>query len=118
MKLTQAELLAESLKTMLDTKGIVGYKIAYNLRKINEELKEYYVAKTEIFRKYGTEKDGIICVEKGSDNYPLFLKEIAPLNDEECEINFKTFTEEELVNSGLNANQMMFLMSNFEGEEK
>lgn len=117
MKLSQAEVLANILSSMLDTKGIVGFKIARNLRMINEELKEYFEKKQELFRKYGEEKEGQLIIDKGSENYPLFIEEIKPYEQQEVTFNFRMITEEELSCSDLTAEQM-YLLSDYmvEGE--
>ena len=41
MKIKQVDEMQFVLKQMLQVKGIVGYKIARNLRMITDELKEY-----------------------------------------------------------------------------
>ena len=110
MKILQAELIKSVFETMLDTKGIVGLKIARNLRMINEELLEYNEKKLEIFRKYGREENGQLIVDKDSEHYQDFINELKPYQDMEVSFDFKTFTDEELAESGLNANQMMFLL--------
>ena len=114
MKLKQAEIIKSVLETMLDTKGIVGYKIARNLRMINEELIEYEEVKRELFKKYGREENNQLIIDKDSENYPLFIAELKPFEEQEVDFDFKKITEEELENSELNANQMMFLMEYFE----
>ena len=114
MKIKQAEIIKTVLETMLDTKGIVGYKIARNLRMINEELIEYENVKRELFRKYGREENNQLIIDRDSENYPLFLGELKPYQEQEVEFDFRTFTEEELAESGLSANQMMFIMEYFE----
>jgi len=116
MKIQQAEIIKTVLETMLDTKGIVGYKIARNLRMINDELIEYEEVKRELFRKYGREENNQLIIDKDSENYPLFIAELKPFEEQEVDFDFKKITEEELENSELNANQMMFLMEYFEGE--
>lgn len=50
MKLSQAESLALVLTGMLDTKGIVGFKIARNLRMLNDELKEFHFLFVKLFK--------------------------------------------------------------------
>ena len=114
MKIKQVEIIKSVLETMLDTKGIVGYKIARNLRMINEELIEYENVKRELFRKYGREENNQLIIDRDSENYPLFLGELKPYQEQEVEFDFKKITEEELAESGLSANQMMFLMEYFE----
>lgn len=116
MKLSQAEIIKSVLETMLETKGIVGYKIARNLRMINEELIEYENVKRELFKKYGREENNQLIIDKDSENYPLFLGELKPYEDMEVNFDFRKISEEELENSELTANQMMFLMEYFEGE--
>lgn len=109
MKLQQADMLLNVLTTMLQTKGIVGFKIARNYRMISDELKEYNDKKMELFKKYGREENGQIIIDKDSENYPLFLKEIEPYNEQEVQFNFRMITEEELANSELTAEQMLIL---------
>lgn len=118
MKISQAEKLQASLETMLNSKGIVGYKIARNCRMIREELQEYYEAKRDLLRKYGEEKDGVLMINTKSDSFPLYAKEIAPLEDQDISFDFRLFSEEEIENSDLNGAQMLFIMENFmKGED-
>lgn len=109
MKITQALLLQNILSTMLNQKGIVGYKIARNLRMINEELIEYNKQREELFKKYGTQEGDTLKIDKDSENYLLFLKEIKPFDDLEVEFNFLKITQDELMNSELTAEQMLIL---------
>ena len=109
MKLSQADTLLNILSTMLQTKGIVGFKIARNYRMIQEELKEYTDKKRELFEKYGTQQDGNLIIDKGSENYPLFLEEMKPYEDMEVNFDFRMISEEELIDSGLTAEQMIVL---------
>lgn len=109
MKLQQADTLLNILTTMLQTKGIVGFKIARNYRMISDELKEYNDKKMELFKKYGKEENGQLIIDKDSENYPLFLQEIEPYNEQEVQFNFRMITEEELANSELTAEQMLIL---------
>lgn len=109
MKLPEAENLALSLESMMNTKGIVGYKIARNLRMINDELKEYYEFKQELFKKYGTADGDKIVIQKDSDGYPLYMSEIKPFEQQDVEFDFRMINEEELVDSDLTAQQMYIL---------
>lgn len=109
MKYSQAESLALNLSTMLDTKGVVGFKIARNLRMINDELREYYEFKQELFKKYGEEKDGQLLINKESPNFSSFVSELKPLEDTEVTFDFRKITEEELIESGLSAKQMAMI---------
>ena len=108
MKYTQAENLAIALNTLLDVKGSAGLKIARNLRMINDELKEFYEFKQELFKKYGEEKDGQLIIQKDSPSYPKFIAELEKI-DQEVDFNFRKITEDELIESGLTARQMSIL---------
>lgn len=113
MKIKQADNIALMLNTMLQVKGIVGYKIARNLRMINEELKEYNQIKQELFQKYGEEKEGSLIIDKSSENYSLFTKEIEPYENQEVNFDFKLITDEELQNGDLTAEQVLILSEYF-----
>jgi len=108
MKYSQAEQLSVAMHSMLETKGSCGLKIARNLRMIQDELKEYYQRKEELFKKYGEEKDGQIIVEKSSPHFEEFSKELNAL-DLDADFNFRKITEEELIESGLSAKQMSLI---------
>ena len=113
----QAELLLNNLST-INAKGSVGFKIAYNIRKLNEELKEYLEAKTELFRKYGEEKDGNLVINTMGANYRSYSLDIAPLEDEKCDVKLKHFTEAELENSDLSTRDYLVLMELMENEDE
>lgn len=116
MKIKQAETLLESLSTMLECKGVVGYKVARNYRMIFEELKEYHQIKENLFRKYGEEKDGKLIINKFSDNFSKYLCEIEEIENQEVEFSFKLIDDNELEKSDLTSKQMLFLMENFSNE--
>lgn len=106
MKLLQAKLLSVALNSMMEEKGIVGFKLMRNKRMIDEELREYYGIEEQLFHKYGKEEKGEYIISKDTENYEQFLKEIEPYNNEEVSFEFRKITEEELANSNLTANQM------------
>lgn len=108
MKYSQAEQLGISLFSLLDVKGSCGLKIARNLRMIQDELKEYYTRKEELFKRYGEEKDGQIIVQKDSPQFEEFNKELKAL-DLDVEFPFRKITEQELIDSGLSAKQMTLI---------
>lgn len=108
MKYSQAEQLGIAMYSLLETKGSCGLKIARNLRMIQDELKEYYQRKEELFKKYGEEKDGQIIVEKTSPLFEEFSKQLNEL-DLDVDFPFRKITEEELIESGLSAKQMTLI---------
>ena len=105
MKTSQAEQLLINLDSLTECKGSIGFKIAYNIRKLSDELREYVQFKQELFKKYGEEVEGNLVINKESENFPLFVKELNEL-DTEIEIPLMRFTEKDLVDSGLSAKQM------------
>ena len=109
MTYAEAEVLGMSLATLLDTKGVLGFKIARNMRMIQDEIKEYIQFKEGLFRKYGEEKDGQLIVDKNSPNYEEFAKELEKLEKQEVNFDFRKITEEELIESGLSAKQMTLI---------
>ena len=110
MKLSQAETLAVNISQILkDSKGIVGYKLARNLRMINEELREYYEIKERLLRKYGTADGDTLMLSKDSANYPLFVEEMGKIADQEVNFVFRKISEEEIAESGLSGDQIYLL---------
>lgn len=110
MKLLQAESLAVNISQILkDSKGIVGYKLARNLRMINDELKEYYDLKEKLLRKYGTVDGDTLMLSKDSENYPLFMEEMGKIADQEVTFVFRKILEEEIAESGLSGDQIYLL---------
>lgn len=105
MKTSQAENLLINLDSLTECKGSIGFKIAYNIRKLSDELREYVQFKQELFKKYGEEIEGNLVINKESENFPLFIKELNEL-DTEIEIPLMRFTEKDLIDSGLTAKQM------------
>ena len=109
MKIAQAENLSSSLSLLADIKGSAGLKIARNKRMIDDELKEYYERKQELFKKYGTEEGDILKIDRDSENYPLFMEELKPLMDMEVDFNFRKLMEQELIESGMTSAQMSLI---------
>lgn len=116
MKYSQAEQLGIAMYSLLETKGSCGLKIARNLRMIQDELKEYYQRKEELFKKYGEEKDGQLIVEKTSPNFEEFMKQLNEL-DLDVEFPFRKITEQELIDSGLSAKQMAIIWEMVDGND-
>lgn len=109
MKQSQAEQLSIALNSLMDEKGVVGLKIARNKRMIDDELREYYEFKQELFKKYGEERDGQLMISKDSENIDQFLTELKPLDEQEVDFDFRKITEDELAGSNLTARQMALI---------
>lgn len=106
MKISQAKMLSVALNTMMEEKGVLGFKLMRNKRMIDEEIQEYFGIEEQLFHKYGEEKNGEYVIGKDTENYKKFMEEIEPINNQEVDFDFKKITEEELANSNLTANQM------------
>ena len=115
MKTSQAEQLLINLDSLTECKGSIGFKIAYNIRKLSDELREYIQFKQVLFKKYGEEVEGNLVINKESGNFPLFIKELNEL-DQEIEIPLMRFTEKDLVDSGLSAKQMSLIWELVDGK--
>lgn len=109
MKQSQAEQLSIALNSLMEEKGVVGLKIARNKRMIDDELREYYEFKQELFKKYGEERDGQLMISKDSKNIDQFLAELKPLDEQEVDFDFRKITEDELAGSNLTARQMALI---------
>ena len=116
MKTSQAENLLINLNMLTECKGSIGFKIAYNIRKLSDELKEYVSFKAELFKKYGEENDGQLMINRESPNFSSFVKELNEL-DTEIEIPLMRFTEKDLVESGLSAKQMSLIWELVDGND-
>ena len=115
MKTSRAENLLINLDSLTECKGSIGFKIAYNIRKLSDELREYVQFKQELFKKYGEEIEGNLVINKESENFPLFIKELNEL-DQEIEIPLMKFSEKDLIDSGLSAKQMSLIWELVDGK--
>lgn len=110
----KAEQLAQMLEGMLkDAKGITAYALAKNLRIIKTELQEYLDTKTKLFEQYGTREGDKITIAKDSPNFQKFMDEISIFEKENINFEFRKLKEEDLINSGLNGEQMYLLSEYF-----
>ena len=109
MKTSQAETLLLSLSTLTDFKGTVGFKIAKNVHKLQDELKDYIQFKSDLFKKYGEEKDGNLVVDKTKENFGEFMKELNKLGDVEIDIPLVRFNENEIIECGMTSAQMSLI---------
>ena len=114
MKTSQAENLLIKLDSLTECKGSIAFKIAYNIHKLSDELREYVQFKQELFKKYGTEIDGQLTISKDSEHIQDFLNELNKL-DVDIEIPLLKITEEELKESNLTAKEMAMIWELYDG---
>lgn len=106
MKQAQAELLSIALNDMMNEKGSVGLKLMRNKRMIDDELKEYYQFKNNLFDKYA---DGGNFIDPNTEKGKEYIKEFQPIADLEVNFDFRKITEDELAQSSLTASQMAII---------
>ena len=90
--------------------GRLGYAIARNLRKLSEELVEYQTLKDKAINKYGeVGEDGVarIKVDPTSEVFQSFTEDMKEYVDIEHDVQIFTVSEDEVVNSTLNAKEML-----------
>ena len=106
MTQSQAEALSIALSSMMNEKGATGFKLMRNKRMIDDELKDYYKFKNDLFLKYA---DGENFIDPNSEKGKEFIKEFQPIADLEVSFDFRKLTEDELAQSTLTASQMAIL---------
>lgn len=88
--------------------GKVAYALSYNIRKMQEELKEYLKIRDELIHKYSKElEDGQIGIDLKSKEYKDFTNDLDEYNNIVHEVNFIILNPEDLFDSELNADDMM-----------
>jgi hypothetical protein len=90
------------------TNGKLAYGIARNLRKLSEELVEYQTLKNKAIIKHGErDENGNVAVLIGSEGYDKFIEEMKEIMDISHDVDIFTVKEEEVINSSLNAKEML-----------
>ena len=90
--------------------GRLGYAIARNLRKLSEELVEYQTLKDKAINKYGeVGDDGVarIRIDPDSEAFKSFTEDMKEYMDIEHDVQVFTVSEDEVINSPLNAKEML-----------
>lgn len=109
MRMTNAE-GAQCLSIMMNIqeKGRLGFAIAKNMRKLNEELREYSEKRDELIMKYGEQQDGDqykIPPEKVND----FMNELREYDDMKFDFEPQTISEDDFCSGSLTSDQMYAL---------
>ena len=97
MKLKNGDIsrLYEALTRLSGLTGKEGLAVAKTKLAIRDDAAAFVEVKDNIFRRYGTEKDGRLMVRLDSPNYDDFLKEITELANEEVDVNLHQIPESE-----------------------
>lgn len=109
VKLTNAQMF-ESLQVLskVEEKGVLGFAIAQNRRKLTEELKEYLAKRDELLKKYGTD-EGNGRFQLKAEDVPKFFEEMNPYDNMKTDINVRRVTEEQFCSGNLTSTQMFAL---------
>lgn len=110
MKMTNSEAYASlGILQKLKERGILGFAIAKNMRKLADELQEYDSKRNECIRKYGTQLEG--------DRYQFstgaaekYYAEMEPYDRIAFEFEPTTISEEVFCSGSLTSDQMYALM--------
>ena len=109
MKITNIEAF-QSVQTLsaLKERGKLGYAIARNMRKLEEELTEYTERRNELIKAYGSPTgDGEYQIPAA--NMGAFFKEMDEYNEIEFEFQPHTVTEDVFCSGSLTSDQMYIL---------
>lgn len=107
MLLTNAKIL-ESIPVLAqakEEKGMLGYAIMVNHRKLVAEVKEYADKREELLNKYGTKADGG-RFEFTDESAAAFREALQPFAELEVEVAVRQVPEEVFYSGGLTAWQM------------
>lgn len=90
--------------------GKVAYALAYNLRKMQSELKEYMEFRNNVITKYSKElEDGNFGIDIKSEEYEKFIKEMESYDNITHFIELIEVNINDLTNSKLNAEEMFMI---------
>lgn len=91
-----------------EEKGVLGFAIAQNRRKLSDEIKEYAQKRDELLAKHGTsEGDGKYRLD--TDAIPAFSRELRPYAEMIADVNIRQVTEEDFCSGSLTSSQMLVL---------
>lgn len=96
-----------SQELMQKVTGKVAYALAYNLRKMQNELKEYMDFRNELINKYSKElEDGKFGIDMKSKDYIEFSKELKQYDNIVHVIELISIVPEDIYSTELNADDI------------
>ena len=97
-----------SVLAQAEEKGLLGFAIATNRRKLTDEVKEYAAKREELLKEYGTEKEpGVYSIS--SDAVPAFSAALKPYAEMTTDVAVRTVSEEVFCSGSLTSSQMIVL---------
>lgn len=109
MKMTNAQMF-ESLVVLnqAEEKGVLGFAIAQNRRKLAEELKEYNAKRDELLKEHGTEKEpGSFTLTTAQAQ--AFSAALRPFAEMIADVAVRQVSEEDFCSGSLTSSQMVVL---------
>lgn len=125
VKMTNNEIdnCLESLSSLLDLTGMVGYIAALNTSRLQDAIVEYHKIKDSIIQKYGVDDvdehgNPVKRIDKGTPEWDKFVAEIEPIAAFEHEVELESFPARDACNV-LTGRQLLNLkwMLVFDGTE-
>lgn len=110
MKLTNAKIL-ESIQVLTsakDEKGLLGYAVAVNLRKLTDEVREYAKKRDELLKEYGTDM-GAGKYDFTAESGAAFQEALQPYADMEIDVAVMQIAPEVFYGGNLTSAQMYAL---------
>lgn len=109
MLLTNAQMFDSLLVlNQVEEKGVLGFAVAQNRRKLSEELKEYAAKRDELLREYGTDEgDGKFRL--GPEKAVAFSEALRPFAEMTAEVAIRQVSVEDFCSGGLTSSQMYVL---------
>lgn len=109
MILTNAQMY-DSLQVLAhaEERGVLGFAIARNRRKLGEELREFMAKRDELLAEHGTE-DGPGTYKLTPEAAQAFSTAIRPYAEMTADVAVYQITAEEFCRGGLTSSQMLIL---------
>lgn len=97
-----------SVLSKLDEKGMLGYAIAYNRRKLTDECKEYAEKRDEFLKEFGTDV-GNGQYQLVGENTVKFIEAIQPYSELTSDVSVRKVSQEVFCSGNLTSQQMFAL---------
>lgn len=91
-----------------EEKGVLGFAIAQNRRKLSEELREYATKRDELLKEYGTDEGGG-QFRIAPDRVPAFSAALRPFAELTADVALRQVSVEEFCSGSLTSSQMYVL---------
>ena len=109
MKMTNEQMLNSlTVLSRLEEKGMLGFAIARNRKKLTEEVKEYAEKRDELLKEFG-EDVGNGQFQLANDKVADFIEALKPYADLEVDVAVMTVSQDVFCSGDLTTSQMLAL---------